>query len=263
MTDWASSGRVKIDRAKEHISNLEAEDRAFMEGGPYEIVAQDNVDTGDRTWIVRIHRNPPIRWGAIAGDAIHNLRSALDILWRMVWYPSGGGQSNRKIQFPIYDSPEKYEASRRRVKPSRKRTMVLLDEIRPYKGGNEPLWLLDALDIEDKHRGLILIYSTFMQMTIDFPPAARALFGKPGNLPPGPVTAYLTEPLCPVKDGAELFRVPAAQRNYMDMNPKFSFTIAFGKLRVVHCQPVFPLLVQFADAVDGVANAYITAGLLA
>jgi len=68
---------------------------------------------------------PPLRLGAIAGDAIHNLRSALDILWRHAMYPKGG-RSGRKDPFPFLASAEMYEARLKREKEGFRQKAVRL-----------------------------------------------------------------------------------------------------------------------------------------
>jgi hypothetical protein len=49
-------------------------------------------------------------WGAIAGDAINNLRSALDVLWRQATNPTG-----RKAYFP-FDTADGLKGRLSRVK---------------------------------------------------------------------------------------------------------------------------------------------------
>jgi hypothetical protein len=47
MPDVLAGPRIKIERAKRHIRDLEAEIAAFHGRGPYEIVAYDDAKTGD------------------------------------------------------------------------------------------------------------------------------------------------------------------------------------------------------------------------
>jgi hypothetical protein len=111
MRDWASSGRVKIERANEHIADFESVTRSFFEAYPYRLVPEFDKESGHLLYRVREGAPIPLRWRAIASDAVHNLRSSLDILWRQVMYPSGGGDTRHQF-FPIFDSAKKFEAHR-------------------------------------------------------------------------------------------------------------------------------------------------------
>ncbi len=266
MSNWETGGWVKIERAKEHVGNLESEISAFHQRSPYSVVGEDDPNTGD--WVVRarIRETPPLRWGAIAGDAIHNLRASLDVLWRCVMYPSGGGAGNRKIQFPIFDSADKCEAHHsREIEGPRKGAVDILKALKPYSGGNEPLWLLHVLDIIDKHRGLIPAYSTVGTTIIDLSVGLRHVVRDDpewGEIPSMRIGLNWAEPACPVEDGAELWRVRAAQRSQVDMNPQFPFTIAFGEAEIVKGKAIIPTLHQSVQTVEGVAGVFATAGLL-
>lgn len=169
MRDWTTSGRIKIERAKQHITDLQADIRAFHERHLYEIVGEDDVDTGDWVLKAKIIEVPPPRWGAMAGDAIHNLRASLDILWRFLMYPSSSSDTDdRRTQFPIMQSAKLFKARfSRPIKGSRRAAVDLLKAVKPYKGGNDLLWLLHQLDIIDKHRGLVPAYSTVGTTIID------------------------------------------------------------------------------------------------
>ena len=72
--------RLKIERAKKHINDLEADIRAFRGGNPYRVVTDEHPRTGDITYRLSITKDIPIEWSAIIGDFVHNLRSSLDLL---------------------------------------------------------------------------------------------------------------------------------------------------------------------------------------
>jgi hypothetical protein len=68
MTDWASSGGVKVERAKEQIRNLAVEIDAFGKRRPSEIVPEKDAE-GWTVYRVRVVEYPDPRWGVIAGAA--------------------------------------------------------------------------------------------------------------------------------------------------------------------------------------------------
>lgn len=266
MSDWAASGRVKVERAKEHIRDLEAEISAFLETNPYETFPDEDRETGDFLVRLRVHAEPPLRWGAVAGDALHNLRSALDILWRHVM---GAVDSDRKTAFPVYPSAEKFEAERSRVVKSRRKTaMDILHAIKPYKGGNDALWALHELDNIDKHRILIPVGSAVGSFKTTFTLGIlKAMFpdrwaALEAAFPEITLSVLASEVMIPgfgaypLKDGAILYRARAAGLSHMDMNPQFTFTIAFGEGEVIQGYPLIPTLEQYAQLVDDIVNQF-------
>ena len=72
--------RVKVERAKEHIRDLEAEVRSFLSKSPYVVGAKRDPQTRKLIYYVANVSETPIKIAPIAGDVIQNLRSALDHL---------------------------------------------------------------------------------------------------------------------------------------------------------------------------------------
>jgi hypothetical protein len=143
--------RVKTDRAKHHILQVE------------EIAARirPNVvslfrDSKGNFVGPEPSRDVPVDLVTSAGDAIHNLRCALDHLaWHLAHWEHG--KPGPKCGFPIGKSLKNYES----MKPAMVAGMSTeakkaIDDLRPYKGGNEPLWQIHHLDIVDKHRQLFV-----------------------------------------------------------------------------------------------------------
>lgn len=89
------------------------------------------------------------------GDAVHNLRSALDHLARQLVIANNATPRDgpRGTSFVIWTSKPAYLHQRATIEQiiGRRATLVL-DGIRPYARGNPNLWQLNALDIIDKHR---------------------------------------------------------------------------------------------------------------
>jgi hypothetical protein len=91
---------AKLDRADEHLESIETEVARFLYGKPYEVVGELNEE--DRAWyfILRVHREPPVRLATLIGDTAHNLRSALDhLVWQLV--EISGGTAGTTNAFPI------------------------------------------------------------------------------------------------------------------------------------------------------------------
>jgi hypothetical protein len=172
--------RIKIERAKEHVRSLKELVRGFQQSEPYRIIAEDDPDTGDLVFKVKVSGQPPPYWGAIAGDAIHNLRSSLDLLVCEL-VRANGKEVTDSTGFLISKSAKAFESGHLgKIKGAPKDAMRLIKEVKPYKGGDEAFWRLHRLDIADKHKLLIPVGVAYRSVILD---AARAFDDVP-DLPP-------------------------------------------------------------------------------
>lgn len=92
----------------------------------------------------------------IAGDAIHNLRSALDFAYNKTIRRLAPSLASNYSKFPIYPTSEQLENTLKDRKvdslcPGLFETIV--SEVQPYKGGKSGgiIYVLHKLDISDKH----------------------------------------------------------------------------------------------------------------
>src|ERR1051325_3198101 len=108
--------RVKVERAKQHLRDLEVVRNSFINGNSYRIEREYHQQAGHNIYRVFDIQTPPAEIGLLAGDVIHNLRSALDHLAYQLVYVNGAAHS-KQTAFPIWDNPSEYKAQRaRRVK---------------------------------------------------------------------------------------------------------------------------------------------------
>lgn len=96
----------------------------------------------------------PLRFALLAGDAIHNLRAALDyVIYQLVL--ADGGTPTRATMFPILaEKPPKGFAQLPAVAGiTREAPLLNLESLMPYAGQpyGQKLALLHRLDIADKH----------------------------------------------------------------------------------------------------------------
>lgn len=153
----ALSPRLKIERAEKHIRDLDGVLSRFLVSGFYSVRVEGNQ------WQPRLHIDidttsfPSSEASVILGDAIHNLRSSLDILVRQALIFVGGAPT-KYTKFPITNEREELVA---RVnggleeQGGHRLSDLLLDEVKSYQAGNYPLWALHQLDIADKHQAVI------------------------------------------------------------------------------------------------------------
>jgi hypothetical protein len=226
----------------------------FLSGQPFQIVVTEEPKSGDLVYRVKIHTQPPLQWAAVIGDAIHNLRSALDLLvWQLVL--ANGGTPDTATAYPISKSAATFEKTMVRVKGLSQEAQNLIRATKPYQGGNEVLWQLHQLDIVDKHHLLVPVGAAHRNIVVDVSAELRRL--KPDwEIPAMPLALRPADRQYPLQDGAELFRVMAAARSSADMSPQFTFEIAFGEGDIVRGEPLVPTLQQFATSVQDVVEPF-------
>lgn len=254
---WAETGEVKLLRAAEIIRELQAEVTAFHQSHPYKLVSEREASSGAHVVRVRILRTPPIRWGALIGDAIHNLRSALDLLvWQLVLH--AGGKPGKRTAFPIYDRELDFLAGyAAQLAGADASVRTRVKALAPYEQGNATLWLLHRLDIIDKHQVLLPAFSSVGTTIIDMSVGMRGAAEWLKDIPPMPIGLNWANPSCPVRDGEELWRVPADSLDKVDLNPKFTFSIALAPGTPVKLgTPVLTVLKGFEDEVAKVVAGF-------
>lgn len=158
--------RLKVERANEHIGQLNAEIRNFSERKPYRIVLEAHANPGMAAFTIRIKESIPERFALIIGDIVHNLRAALD---QTACAIIPNGTTDRDAAFPIAWSQSTLETAieKRHIDRADPKAVNLIRSLKPYNGGNDHLTGLRDLDDTDKHRLLIPVI-THMGVTKRF-----------------------------------------------------------------------------------------------
>jgi hypothetical protein len=93
---------------------------------PFTVSYKRNPATRQLIYYVSAVQEPDPELSGIVGDALHNLRSALDhIAYQLVMIGTGQTPS-RRVYFPIWDSQAKYESEgRRQIEGSRAEAIAL------------------------------------------------------------------------------------------------------------------------------------------
>jgi hypothetical protein len=245
MADRLAGVRLKIERAKKHILDLDEAIRVFKESQPYTIGAKPHhvPQIQHTTLFVASVQPVPSNISPIIGDAVHNLRSSLDHLaWQLV--ESGGGSPNKNTHFPICHGAQgahKYQTAIgkgeiKRVSPGAER---VLSAVQPYVTGDDTLWIIQELDNIDKHRLLITIVSTMKKIGID------VIRGH---------TLWLHEGrFFPLVAGSDLVSVPDDKA---DQNYKLGIDIAFGEPEIIKGNLVIFVLNQMVDFVYNLVGKF-------
>jgi DNA primase len=120
----------KIDRAKKHIADLDADRKAFLDTRPYAVGAKRDPQTRKPIYYVTKVDPTPIALAATIGDIIQNLRSALDHLAYQLFLvgTAGSAGAGRRVYFPIArDAAEYKKDSARKVKGLRQDALDAID----------------------------------------------------------------------------------------------------------------------------------------
>lgn len=168
----------RLNRAKEHIFNLDSEIGAFFKEGDYPVLPES-----DRKLLleaIEYHKNRviPPRFSVLAGEIIHHLRSCFD---HLVWHFSVGQKHNmRQIDFPVFEKPpvdkkarERFDGKIQGINDPNARSLI--ERLQPYNAPDpvdDPLFIIHGLDIIDKHRELVFCIPTGARF---FPPEMQTV----------------------------------------------------------------------------------------
>ena len=250
---------AKIERAKSHLLDLEAEIKKFVQTKPYEIEAYDEKETGDRVWIVHVRSEPPILFGTIVGDLLNNLRSSLDYL--VIALAEGRGES--KLFFPICMTADEFDKAVTKIKEFIlcNEAIQILREVQAYKGGDgNGLWQLHQLNRREKHRFLIPVGTANAQATTSMPSAMMKMMRK-FRTPLFHPGIFHVEPgnrVFPLKEGTELYRLLAQGRpGVVGNDPRFTFEMAFGEGEIFNDKPLLSTLLNWTKLVATTINKFV------
>ncbi len=251
--------QLKIERAKQHISDLQARINQFFATEPYKIAIKIDSESRKPVYYLGEVDPAPDSLALIAGDAIHSLVCALDHLaYQLVMKDTAGSPLNASgIYFPIGETIAKYESKKTaQIAGARKVTIDAIDALKPYKGGNDRFWQLSRLNNIDKHRLLLTVGSLttgmdFGQHAVNifpdfFPPEVNEIIKSAGWVLPVPNTGF------PLEKGFVLLIGAVDEKP----NPKqqFAFDIGLSEPTVVSSKSLLALLREFATTVD---NAFL------
>jgi hypothetical protein len=241
---------LKIERANFHIDDLATKIAEFVEREPYAVVAEEHGD-GKFSWTVRVKENIPHHWSTIIGDAIHNLRDALDLGNFAI--PPVGPRDDRWTFFPSGDDEQAFE---RRLKDGLEKWAstrvigVFKTGIQPYFGGHSPLLhSLHQLAIMDKHR---LIVPVVNEVHIH---SVRAKDGTWAKYGPTDIN-FMSDFVGLTEDGTILVQTPFLEGVDVGDNANASLSITFDKsaARVDYCKVVSTLLAMRNSVEDALTD---------
>jgi hypothetical protein len=218
---------------------LEATFRAYVDLNPYVLGSKENPETATKMATIRYTMELPSDIALILGDAVHNLRVALDhTVWELIGLDRD--TQDHYTQFLTGKDRVSYEASCNGIKTPRDDAKKFLISLAAYKdGGGNDLYAIARLDNIDKHTIII------PAMTACTPPNVQLI--RPG----GSVWWEMGSPtfISPLGGAVGWGGVDPANTVQFDQNRKPTFAIGFGKIEVFPEDPIIPTLLHLADAV--------------
>ena len=208
----------KLKRAKAHLDALDVEIAKFAKKETYMFSSKDDAERGEYVVTVRTKGKPPLDCAIVAGEFIGCLRSALDYLAFQLSSMSGKAPSS-EVSFPVFgeNSVDTQVRIARKTYGIPDPAVVIIKALQPYNSGNAYkstyLWRLNKLWNIDKHRHIPL-YAAIGY--VNLPRLPFALKPEIDVLNQGGVSEYI-------------MRFPAAAKPYVDLKPRVSVDVQFGR----------------------------------
>ena len=218
---------LKTERAEHHILQLKD-------------IFSAHIDRNKKAMIPKYNRKPrkaavigsklPRHTSTILGDALHNLRAALEHAY-CILVEANGGTVNRYVRFPFTENGTRQDLegsvnghAKAGHGPSAQVIEFIFEEIQPFPGGKgEDLLKLHILDIADKHMILLPTQQRTFIEKLEFP-GGGGIFG----------ISFITDG---DHDAVQIDGVPKD-----GTNNKASFEICFGDGQPFEGQHIIPML---------------------
>ena len=179
--EWDAGILAKLTRAIELRDELRAEqERLRAVTHPREYRASSNERSTDdpkvwmKWWLEKPPPGLPLSFAALLGDAIQNLRAALEY---SAWAAASSVTRESKpleISFPIIDDPQKYESwARKRSEWFSEATFRVFEWAQPFQADENqlhPLRILRTLSNTDKHKLLNVVDHAHIELGVELDP---------------------------------------------------------------------------------------------
>ena len=161
MTPLANS-KLRLKRARNQFDALRAETKEWCKTESFTVAVEKDVNTGEHVLLAKGVKDLPACWSVIAGEIIHNCRSALDnAIYDLTIRHAGGPVKGS--EFPIFWNLDRFKRDGiRKVSGVSPDCGTFIKSTQPFNS-DEPkkttLWILHELSNIDKHRTLPLLES--------------------------------------------------------------------------------------------------------
>ena len=239
--------RLKIERGKRHIEELRGEVSRFLAEQPYRLVVEADTDPAFQRLVLDNVTAFPKEIPLILGDAIHNLRAALDHLACILVRENG--QPDNDVYFPVVKNAAALPARLHSAKIDRAAADVvdMVRALNPYPGGNDYIPGLHHIDIVDKHRLLIAVGHVISNKG---PLSSFIVRGSTITLIPDANNRQVVE------SGAIFAKIPTGPQLKPGDRANASFEIAFGAETAFPGEPVVPMLNEIVEYLEKVIDTF-------
>ena len=235
------ASRHRIHRASQHIRDLKAALEAYCKTDFCRIGVE--ADTKDAVSVLGLEIKRPLPGDVplMLADAVHNLRAALDALACDI-VKSGGKPSTRYTRFVFESSREKLVVALAAgtLKAARPDLLdLIVNNVKPYKGGDDTLCGLNDLDIDERNRPIVPVFAVTSLHTVSMRDQDKNIV-KIGKLDIGTRGDFTV----PTTTG------PVQLANYASA----SFVALFDKGTAFDGQPVVPTLHRLSELVTSIVD---------
>ena len=238
------ASKLKIERGKQLIAELDREIRSYAESRPCALVVEhadlvipEAAPNPDRCVLVVGVSNPfPECLALTTGDAIHNLRAALDMLAGDAVRLAGKNGDDARFPFATDAANLEVRIAKSELGKAGDTASGIVRALQPYPGGRgHALRALHDLDIADKHVSVLEAFSTGLPP--DIHGAVNIIGARIG----------------PLRDGVRYFAGPRPVNCRFGDRFNLPFTVEFAAGLSFAEQPLVPALQRMANEVETVA----------
>jgi hypothetical protein len=158
--DLLLDAHAAVDWARAQIPILEQELKSWFESPAYLIVEDLHPEMGTKFFKLQVNQKLPNTINAGVGAVIDSIRTSLDLLTSAL-AARNGVSTGCDCHFPIYTTAEDFTdpknvAQREKCLSAGERQII--EELKPYRGGNDLLFALRQFDTLRKRERLIDVY---------------------------------------------------------------------------------------------------------
>jgi hypothetical protein len=239
-----SAARAKLDWADRQINVLDAEIRGFLEEKPYAISIDSETEPGIRYYIMDQTGPIPDIISAGIGAVIAPQRESLDLLATALAKNNGATKPN-DVYFPVCKSETIFREAitSKKIRELSSLDRAIIENLKPYQGGNDLLYALHSLNTKSKHHDLLTIFAAVK---------SSAFIPKNGGGCVRRFTAWEPDSVPSPYPGKVCVRFDA------DPGVEFDVTadVAFREVGPAHSQPVIETLREFSRLTNSIISLF-------
>jgi hypothetical protein len=151
-TDSFYSAKLRLTRADEHLTDLKARIVTFSDEKSYTQIAEPDPDGIHEIHKIRLTKTFPFRWRVLATEVIEHARASLD---HATWATAYLHTRNPNLEFGVFPFASDETKIDNRIRGVSKdcppEIQALLRTFKPYRGGNDLLFVLNDMCNLSKH----------------------------------------------------------------------------------------------------------------